>query len=82
LISLAVGTAYVVYFNTELFEYVDGEGRCCCGCQLLYIPIELIAIDIFILYRQKPNNEEHELETLLKIQDIDKAFYTNPQRKV
>jgi hypothetical protein len=52
LISLAVGTAYGVYFNTELFEYVDGKGRCC-GRQLLYIPIKLIAIDIFILYRQK-----------------------------
>jgi hypothetical protein len=65
LISLAVGTAYVVYFNTELFEYVDDEGCCCCcGCRLLYIPIKLIAIDIFILYRQKANNEGHELETL------------------
>jgi hypothetical protein len=82
LISLAVGTAYVVYFNTELFEYVDAKGRCCCGCRLLYIPIKLIAINIFILYRQKPNNEGHELETLVKIQDIDKAFHTNPQRKV
>lgn len=55
---------------------------CCCGRQLLYIPIKLTSIDIFILYRQKPNNEEHELKTLLNIQDIDKVFYTNPQRKV